>query len=79
MLKSILNITSAVKDLAAIGTKEVSYQVSKASNVTESCTKSLADKVNNLRKEYEQSLEQRKEGKKAEVVSEASANVISIN
>ena len=78
MLKVISNITAVVKDLAAIGTKEVSYQVSKANSATESCTKTLADRVSNLRKEYEQSLQQRKDGK-PEVVTEAPANVINVN
>ncbi len=79
MLKAFKNVVAVLSDLAAIGTKEIGFQVSKASNASESRTKTLADKVNAMRKEYEDKLEQRKEGKKAEVVSDAPSNVINVN
>ncbi|NVN91926.1 MAG: hypothetical protein HXX11_15170 [Desulfuromonadales bacterium] len=62
MWKNIKNLVSAASDLVAIGSKEVAYQVSKASNATETVTSKLANKASAMRKAYEDNLYCRKEG-----------------
>jgi NADPH:quinone reductase-like Zn-dependent oxidoreductase len=62
MLKSIRNIGSVVTDLAAITGKEATYQLTKASEKSDSITQKLADKAALLRNEYEKKLAMRKAG-----------------
>lgn len=71
MWKNLKNVMSAVADLTAIGTKEVSYQLNKASCATETVTSSISSKASALRAKYEAELADRKAGiKKPTVVTE---------
>lgn len=71
MWKAIRNISSAVADIVIIGSKEVGYQVGKASDSTDSVTSKLSAKAANIRAGYEQHLAERKSGTiKSEVVTE---------
>lgn len=82
MWKNIKNVVSAVSDLVVIGSKEVAYQVNKASTATESVTGSLSNKAASVRARYEADLADRKAGIKKPVVvteSETPNNVVSVN
>lgn len=80
MWKNIKNVVSAVADLTTIGTKEVAYQLNKASDATETVTSSISSKAASLRERYEADLRDRKAGvKKAEVVKETPSDVIAVN
>ncbi|HIJ97447.1 MAG TPA: hypothetical protein HPP94_17280 [Desulfuromonadales bacterium] len=80
MWKNIKNVVSAVSDLVVIGSKEVTYQVNKASTATESVTGSLSTKAASVRARYEADLADRKAGvKKPTVVTETPADAVIIN
>lgn len=82
MWKNIKNVVGAVSDLVVIGSKEVAYQVTKASSATESVTGSISNKAANIRARYEADLADRKAGiKKPTVVTEAETpeNAVIIN
>jgi hypothetical protein len=80
MWKNLKNVVSAVSDLVVIGSKEVAYQAGKASEATETVTGSFSSKAASLRVRYEADLADRKAGvKKAEVVEETPAEVITVN
>ena len=79
MWKNLRNCVSAARDIVAIGTKEVSYQASRASEATATVTGSISSKAAALRTRYEAELADRKAGvKKAEVVKDVPADVITI-
>ena len=80
MWNAIKSIGKAVGDLGVIVGKEASYQVKKVSDSTSNGASKVASKAAKLRAEYEQNLEDRKNGsKKPEVVKEAPENVIEVN
>lgn len=80
MWKNIKNVVSAATDLVAIGSKEVSYQASRASTATQGVTSQLSSKAANIRAKYEADLADRKKGiKKPVVVKDVPADVISVN
>jgi hypothetical protein len=62
MWKSIKAIGSAVSDVSAIAGKEVAYQFSKAAEVSNSATTTLASRAAALKATYEQNLADRKAG-----------------
>jgi hypothetical protein len=79
---NLKNVVSAARDIVAIGTKEVSYQASRASSATETVTNRLATKAATLKANYQESLEVRKSGLiKPEVVKETEVptDVVSVN
>ena len=62
MWKNISNLFAAASDMVAIGSKEVAYQASKASNATASVTGTISSKAAALRSRYEADLADRKAG-----------------
>lgn len=80
MWKSIKNVVSAASDLVIVGSKEVAYQVSKASTATEAVTDKLAVKAAILKARYEADLAERKSGViKPEVVKETDVPTTVVN
>lgn len=72
MFKNLRNISSAVANIVAIGSKEVAYQAGRASIATEGVTSQLSSKAAELRAKYEADLADRKAGiKKPTVVKES--------
>lgn len=80
---NIKNVVSATTDIIIIGTKEISYHATKASNATESVTGALNKKAASVRARYEADLADRKAGVKKPaaptVVTETPADAVIIN
>lgn len=82
MWNNIRNISNAVANIVAIGSKEVAYQAGRASTATEGVTSTLSSKAATLRAKYEADLADRKSGiKKPTVVpkSEVPKEAVAIN
>ena len=62
MWKTLKNISSAVKDVVVIASKEASFQIGKVNEKSGSATAKLAQKAHELREHYEVELASRKEG-----------------
>jgi hypothetical protein len=62
MWKTLKNISSAVKDVVVIASKEAAFQAAKVNEKSGSATDKLAKKAHELREHYEVELASRKEG-----------------
>lgn len=60
MFKTICNITSTLKDLSVVASKETAFQLAKANDTSATATGKLANKAASMRQQYEQKLRERK-------------------
>jgi len=79
MWKNIKHLAKAASNIVAISYAETAYRLNQVSESTESVTSKLEAKSEQIRKQYEQHLEERKSGVKPEVVEEAPKDVVAIN
>ena len=79
MWKNIKHLAKAASNIVAISYAETAYRLNQVSESTESVTSKLEAKTEQLRKKYEQHLEERKSGVKPEVVTDTPHDVVAIN